>query len=87
MSVLEGERQEFEAACGKFKEEKQALVEQVQARRDLVRTVLEAAVLPAAGSPARSANLHCLLSVAILTVSTDWATLAMAKRSCTVWKG
>ena len=84
--MLEGERQEFEAACGKFKEEKQALMEQVQARRDLVRKVLEAAVLPAAGSPARSANHHCLLSLSVLTVSTDRAMLAMAKRSCTVWK-
>lgn len=52
-SVLEGERQEFEAACAKYEAEKQALMAKVQARRDLVRQVVEGAVLPAADSPAR----------------------------------
>lgn len=58
-SVLEGERQEFDAACKRYKEEKQALMEQVQARRDIVRQVVEAGVLPAADSPARSALPSC----------------------------
>ena len=53
MSVLEGERKEFEAACEKHEREKQALMEKVQARRATVRGILEAAVLPSAESPAR----------------------------------
>ena len=53
MSVLEGERKEFEAACAKYGQEKQAVMERVRARRDMVRGVLEAGVLPAAESPAR----------------------------------
>ena len=53
MSVLEGERKEFEAACEKHEREKQALMEKVQARRAAVRGILEAAVLPSAESPAR----------------------------------
>ena len=59
-SVLESERQEFEAACAKYKQERQALMDKVQARRDLVRRVVEAGVLPAADSPARSAIPGCL---------------------------
>lgn len=53
VSVLEGERKEFEAACAKYGQEKQAVTERVQARRDIVRGVVEAGVLPAAESPAR----------------------------------
>ena len=53
MAVLEGERNEFEAACEKHEREKQALMEKVQARRATVRGILEAAVLPSAESPAR----------------------------------
>jgi len=53
VSVLEGERQEFEAACGKYKQAKQALMEKVHAQRDLVRNVVELANLPSADSPAR----------------------------------
>ena len=53
VSVLEGERKEFEAACAKYGQEKQAVMERVQARRGIVRGVVEAGVLPAAESPAR----------------------------------
>ncbi len=57
--MLESERQEFGAACEKYKQEKQVLMEQVQARRDFVRKVMEAGVLPVADSPARSAISSC----------------------------
>ncbi len=56
MSVLEGEGREFEAACARYGQEKQAVMERVQARRDTVRGIVEAAVLPAAESPARWAR-------------------------------
>jgi hypothetical protein len=53
VSVLEGERKEFETTCAKYAQEKQAVMERVQARRDIVRGVVEAGVLRAAESPAR----------------------------------
>ena len=56
MSVLEGERKDFEAACEEHEKEKQALMEKVQARRASVRGILEAAVLPSAESAARQAS-------------------------------
>ena len=56
MSVLDGERREFEAACEKHEKEKQAVMEKVQARRATVRGILEAAVLPSAETPARQAS-------------------------------
>ena len=61
MSVLEGEREEFEAACAKYGQEKQAVMERVQARRDIVRGIVEAGVLPAAESPARCVRPHLSL--------------------------
>ena len=66
MSVLEGERKEFEAACAKYRQEKQAVMERVQARRDIVRGVVEAGVLPAAESPARCVQPASLFGGCVL---------------------
>ena len=83
--MLEGERREFEAACAKYGQEKQAVMEQVQARRDIVRGVVEAGVLPAAESPARfslrlsSEDVDCKRVTVLLALFLDGFKLPLTR--------